>query len=102
MAATVLLPASLVALSAEGLLLAEAGGVEAIGSNSERLEILLDGIGSANAEAEVVLRRAALVAVAFNGCFDGRVRLQEVRGLGESYAGIRTSVCRVVVEVGVT
>src|SRR5258707_8785153 len=101
MAATVLLPARLVALGAEGLLLAEAGGIEAIGSNAQRHDILLDGVGAANAEAKVVFGGAALVAVAFDGCFDGRVGFQEVRGLGESGAGVRTDIGLVVVEVGV-
>src|SRR6266478_4932360 len=101
MAATVLLPARLVALGAEGLLLAEAGGIEAIGSNAQRHDILLDGVGAANAEAKVVFGGAARVAVAFDGCFDGRVGFQEVRGLGESGAGVRTDIGLVVVEVGV-
>src|SRR5216683_427902 len=101
MAATVLLPARLVALGAEGLLLAEAGGIEAIGGDAQGHEILLDGVGAANAEAKVVFGGAALVAVAFDGCFDGRVGFQEVRGLGESGAGIRANVSLIVVEVGV-
>src|SRR5216683_608718 len=101
MAATVLLPARLVALGAEGLLLAEAGGIEAIGGDAQGHEILLDGVGAANAEAKVVFGGAALVAVAFDGCFDGRVGFQEVRGLGESGAGVRANVSLIVVEVGV-
>src|SRR5258708_6476605 len=101
MAATVLLPASLVARGAERLLLAEAGGVEAIGTDAQRLEILLDGIGPANAKTQVVLRGAALVAMAFDGCFDRRVGFQEVRGFGESGAGVRTDIGLVVVEIGI-
>src|ERR1700737_3582869 len=47
MAAAVLLPAGLAALSAEGLLLAEADGAEAVGRKAERNEILLHGAGAA-------------------------------------------------------
>src|SRR6266436_1418760 len=102
MAAAVLLPTSLVALSAEGLLLAEAGGVQAIGGDAQRLEILLDSVGSANAEAEVVFGGAALVAVAFNDDFNRGVLLQEVCSCGQRSARVRANVSLVVVEVGVT
>src|SRR6266850_1967103 len=44
---------------------------------------------------------AALVAVAFDGCFDRRVAFQEVRGLGKSGAGIGTNVGLVKVEIGI-
>src|SRR5467141_3612596 len=47
MAATVLLPAGLAALVAEGLLLAEADGAEAVGRNAQRNEVLLHGCGAA-------------------------------------------------------
>src|SRR5260370_36192202 len=102
MAATVLLPASLVMLVAEGLLLAEAGGVEAIGGDAQRLEILLDGVGAANAEAQVVFRGTAFVAVAFNDDFNRGVLLQEVCSCGQRSASVRTNVRLVVVEIGVT
>src|SRR2546427_3168942 len=101
MAATVLLPASLVALRAEGLLLAEAGGVQTIRSDAQRDEVLRDGIRPANAKTQVVFRGTALVAVAFDVHFDGRVVLQKLGGLGQRGASIRTKVGLVVVEVGV-
>src|SRR6266852_2749412 len=101
MAAAVLLPASLVALRAERLLLAKAHGAEAVGGNAQRNDVLLNGGGAAIAEAQVVFRGAALVAVAFDGRFDRRVVLQEVRGLGERGTGIGTKVGLVVVEIGV-
>src|SRR6266513_2827429 len=86
MAATGLLPAGLVALVAEGLLLAEADGAEAIG----RI-----------AQGQVVFRGATLVAVAFDGRLDGRVPLQEVRGLRKGSASVGTNVGFVVVEIGI-
>src|ERR1700731_4252181 len=101
MAAPVLLPAGFVALVAEGLLLAEADGAEAVGGNAQRNEVLLHGGGAAIAEGQVVFRGATLVAVAFDGCLDRRVSFQEVRGLGKRGAGIRTNVGLVVVEIGV-
>src|SRR5437763_639937 len=66
MAAAVLLPAGLVALHAEGLLLAEADGAEAVGGNAQRNHELLDGGGAAIAEAQVVFRGATLVGLACN------------------------------------
>src|SRR6266478_10125849 len=54
MAAAILLPASLGVLHAEGFLLAEADGAHTVGGDAQRHEILLDGVGTAIAEAEVV------------------------------------------------
>src|SRR6202158_3918153 len=101
MAATVLLPAVLVVLAAEGLLFAEADGAEAIGRNAQRNEVLLHGGGAAIAQGQVVFRGATLVAVAFDGRLDGRVPLQEVRGLRKGSASVGTNVGLVVVEIGV-
>src|SRR5467141_1797499 len=101
MAAAVLLPAGLVVLVAEGLLLAEADDVQAVGRNAQRNEVLLDGGGAAIAKAQVVFRGATLVAVAFDGCFNRWVPLQEVRSRGESDASVGTNVGLVVVEIGI-
>src|SRR5216684_1077713 len=81
MAATVLLPASFGALHAEGLFLAEADGADAVGGDAERNGVLLHGVGTANAEGQVVFRGAALVAVAFDDHFEARIVFQEIRGL---------------------
>src|SRR5260370_37571463 len=86
MAATVLLVARLVVLVAEGLLLAEANGAEAVGRNAQRNEVLLDGAGAAIAQAQVVFRGAPLVAVAFDGCSYRWLPLQEVRSRAECHA----------------
>src|SRR6267378_8088348 len=102
MAATVLLPAGLAALVAEGLLLAEADGAEAVGRNAQRNEVLLDGGGAAIAEPEVVFGGAALVAVAFDGDFESRIVFQEIRRLRECLASVGTNVGLVVVEISVT
>src|SRR5260370_41145897 len=101
MTAAVLLPAGFVALRAEGLLFAEADGAEAVGGNAQRNNVLLDGVGPANAQGQVVFRGAAFVAVAFDGRFEPRIVLQEVRGCRERGAGIRTNVGLVVVEIGI-
>src|SRR5260370_38002031 len=102
MAAAVLLPAGLVTLVAEGLLLAEADGVDAVGRNAQRNHVLLHGAGTAIAEAQVVFRGAPLVAVAFDGYLEARIVFQEIRGLRERGAGIGTKVGLVVVEIGIT
>src|SRR6267143_2574939 len=101
MTATVLLPAGLVALVAEGLLLAEADGAEAIGRNAQRNDILLHGSGAAIAQGQVVFRGATLVAVALDGHFEPRIIFQEIPGLRERGAGIGTNVNLVVVEIGI-
>ena len=66
-AAAVLLPAGLVALGAEGRLLALADHLDAIGGDAQAHQVALHRIGAAFTEAQVVLRRAALVAVALDG-----------------------------------
>src|ERR1700687_2170435 len=101
MAATILLPAGLVALVAEGLLFAEANDGEAVGRNAQRNEVLLDGAGAAIAKAQVVFRGATLVAVAFDGCSNRWVLLQEVRSRGECAASVGANVGLVIVKIGV-
>src|ERR1700674_399075 len=101
MAATVLLPAVLVVLGAEGLLLAEADGAEAIGRNAQRNEILLHGGGAAIARSQVVFRGATLVAVAFDGHLEPRIIFKEIPGLRERGAGIGANVGLVEVEIGI-
>src|SRR5437016_4447029 len=101
MTAAVLLPAGLVALHAEGLLLAEADGAEAVGRNTQRNEVLLDGGGAAIAEAQVVFRGTTLVAVAFDGHLESRIVFQEIRGLRKCLASVGTNVRLVVVEISV-
>src|SRR5712664_2869802 len=102
MAAAVLLPAGLVALVAEGLLLAEADGVDAVGRNAQSEHVLLHGAGTAIAEAQVVFRGAPLVAVAFDGYLEARIVFQEIRSLRERGAGIGTKVGLVVVKISIT
>src|SRR6266446_5839253 len=101
MAAAILLPAGFVVLHAEGLLLAEADGAEAVGRNAQRNEILLDRVGAAVAETEIVFGGTTFVAVAFDGRLDRRMSLQEVRSRGKSSASVGTNVGLVVVEIGI-
>src|SRR5204862_3678311 len=53
--AAILLPAALVRFAAEGLLLALADHGNAIGGHAEADQILLDGVGAARSEPQVVL-----------------------------------------------
>jgi len=101
-AAAVLLPAGFVGLHAEGLFFAEADGVEISGRNAEVDKVLLDGVGAAIAKGEVVFSGAAFVAVAFDGDVSEWVALEEGSGLFESYAGVRTNVGLIEIEVSVT
>src|SRR5260370_5117638 len=101
MAAAVLLPASLVALHAEGLLFAEADGAEAIGGNAQRNEVLLHGASATVAQAKVIFRGAALVAMTFDGDLEARIVFQEVGSLGKGRASIRANVSLVIVEISI-
>src|SRR5690348_7634115 len=100
-AAAVLLPAGFVGLHAEGLFLAEADGAEIGGRDAQVDEILLDGVGAAIAQSEVVLGGAAFVAVAFDDDLCIRITLEERSGLLERYAGVRADIGLVEVEVGI-
>src|SRR6266404_2363626 len=101
MAAAVLLPAGFVGLHAEGLFLAEADGIEISGRNAEVDKVLLDGVGAAIAKGEIVFSGAAFVAVAFDGDVGEWVALEECSGLFERYAGVRTNIGLVEIEVSV-
>src|SRR5258708_39822597 len=101
MAAAVLLPAGLVMLHAHGLFLAEADGADAVGGNAERNEVLLDGAGAAVTETKIVFGGAALVAVALDVHFDGRMSFEEVRRAGERLASVGADVRFVSVEISV-
>src|SRR5215831_9543673 len=65
--AAVLRPGLLVRAGRIGILLAVAGGPDALSRNALGNQILACGIGTPLAERQVVLARAALVAVAGNG-----------------------------------
>src|SRR5438132_2038258 len=67
MPAAILLPASLVTLSAEGFLLAVADRLDPAGVNAPCSQRVLHRRGTLVAQRQVVLRRAPLVAVSFNG-----------------------------------
>jgi hypothetical protein len=100
-AAAVLLPAAFIGFSAEGLFLAVADGAEIGGRNAQIDEVLLDGVGTAIAESEVVLGGAAFVAVAFDDDLCIRIALEERSGFLERCAGVRTDIGLVEVEVSV-
>src|SRR5258708_7350870 len=72
------------------------------GRNAEVDKVLLDGVGAAIAKGEVVFSGAALVAVAFDGDVGEWVALEEGSGLFERYAGVRTNVCLIEIEISVT
>jgi predicted metal-binding protein len=76
--ATVLLPASLVVLLAEWMLLAIARGLYAVWRDSQGHHVLLGGLRSTVAQPEVVLLAAALIAVAFDGDVNVRMRSQKL------------------------
>src|SRR5437879_121569 len=77
MPAAVLLPASLVALSAERLLFAVADRLDAAGVNSPRSQCVLHRRGTLVAQGQVVLSRAALVAGSLDGEVDAGMLVQK-------------------------
>src|ERR1700731_4397064 len=88
-ATAVLLPAGFVGFHAEGLFLAVADGVEIGGRDAEVDEVLLDGVGTAIAQSEVVFGGAAFVAVAFDGDVGLGIALAEGSGFLTCIAGVR-------------
>ena len=98
MAAAILLPAALVVLHAEGLLLAETDGVELARGDAEGNKILLHGGGAAVAETEIVFGRAAFVAVALDGRFNRGMRFEELSRLSERGTGVGADVRFVKIE----
>src|SRR5580693_1236698 len=79
----ILLPAFFRRFGAEGLFLSITDHAQAIGSDPCLNERLLDGVGAALAERQVVLIGTALVAVAADQHLDVGVLSQICRGLGE-------------------
>jgi hypothetical protein len=76
-------------LRAERLFLPPARCTQMIGGNTQANEIFLHRIGAPLAESQVVLRRTALVAVAFDGDPDVRIALKEVSGLLQRLPRVR-------------
>src|SRR5271156_3206388 len=101
MSAPILLPARFIVLGAEWPLFAPAHRIHAVGWDAERNKIVLGSLGSAFTEADVVFRGAALVAVAFDGDADLRIRAQKLRSLCEIVAGVATNVGFVEVKISV-
>src|SRR5471030_1570796 len=75
-AATVAGPGAFVGTDNFRPFLAVADGLDAIGGQALRDQVLADGRRPALAEGEVVLARAALVAMAFDGDLVGRILFQ--------------------------
>jgi hypothetical protein len=75
---TILLPAILVVVSANRLILAVRDRVDAVGADSQIDQETLGGGGASITQTEVVLFAPTLVALAFNRELDIRVPLQEV------------------------
>lgn len=101
MPASVLLPAGLIMFHAEGPFLAVADGLDAVSRYSGRDQKVLGGLGTAIAKGQVIFRRAALVAVAFQSDFDLRIRAQELSGCGQGIASVRPDIGFVEIKVGV-
>src|SRR3569623_496412 len=74
--ATVLRPAGLAGLGADRAFLAVGHGFDAAGRHALADQDFLHGVGATRAQRQVVLTRAALVAMTFDGDADRRILLQ--------------------------
>src|ERR1700751_2574496 len=101
MPAAILLPALLVTFRAERPLLAPAYRVDPVGGNAQRDKIVLGSLRAPLAEAQVVFRRAALVAVALDRNVNRRIGAQELRVLGQCIARVGTNIGFVEIEEGI-
>src|SRR5580693_3724492 len=90
--AAILLPTFFGVLGAERTFLAPADGVHAIGADAQRNQIILRRLRAPFAQADIVFGGTALVAMAFDGHADLRIRAQEFRGFGEGVAGVGANV----------
>src|SRR5258708_7161738 len=77
MTATILLPASFVALGAERLLFSVADRLDAAGIDSGRSQRVLDGGGALVSQSEVIFGGAAFVAVSLDGEVDVGMLIKE-------------------------
>src|ERR1700733_9095952 len=101
MGAPILLPAGLIVFSAERPLFPPAHRIHTVGGDAERNKVILGGLSSAFTEADVVFSGTALVALAFDGDADLRVRAQKFGGLRQIISGVRANIRLVEVEVRV-
>ena len=98
MCAAILLPARVVLLGAEGMLLAPTDRIDSRGRNAQRNQVVLGGLRTALAKPQVVFRRTAVVAMSFESHASVRIGAQEFGVLGERFAGIVADIGLVEVE----
>src|ERR1035441_6733476 len=101
MISPVLLPALLIGLGTEGLLLSKADDPDPAGGNAIADERMLKRLSAHLPKCDVVLRRPTFVAVPFDHKLHVRVLDQECRILFGHGRVLRTEVGLVVVEVDV-
>ena len=101
MPTAVLLPASFIALAAEGLFLAVADRLDAAGIDARCRQCILDSAGTLVAQSQVVIRRSAFVAMPFNREVHARMLIEELGiGLNRGLL-VATNIGLVVIEVDV-
>ena len=101
MAATISRVTRFLGFRAERLFLAETDGVEALVENTEADEVLLDGIGAAVAEGEIVFGGTTFVAMPLDGDMHLGITFEEVGSPAKSLASYTVNFGGVVVEIGV-
>src|SRR5580765_2297747 len=99
MPATILLPASFIAFSAERLLLAVANRLDAAGIHSGRSQGILHRAGALVTQGQVVVGRSTLVAVTLDCDVDIRVLTEELRIRLNGRLLVTAKIGLVVVEV---
>src|ERR1700722_8266708 len=101
MRSPVLLPARFIMLAAERPLFAPADRIHSRGGNAERDQVILCGLGGGVTETNVVFRGTTLIAMAFDGYANLRVRPQKLGRLGQIIACIGANIGLVKVEESV-
>src|SRR5258706_15550707 len=99
MRATIALPAGFILLVAERKLFPVADRREPVAPDAERHQVVLHGLGTLGAERQVVLDRAAMVAVPFDFDLRGAVLLQPLRILLQRRALLLGEIVAIVVEM---
>src|SRR5579859_983378 len=94
-------PAFFVVLGANRAFLAPTGRLHAVRGNAERDQEILRCLRAPLAQAKIVFRGAALVAIAFDRNASLRVGAEEFRVLGQYLASLAAEIRFIRVEVGV-
>ena len=102
MSSAVFLPAFFTFFRADGLFFAIADRVDPVGGDAQIHQVSLGGIGTAIAQAQVVLFASPFVAMTFDVELDTAILLEEISGTVQDRFGIFPNVGLVVIIINVS